>query len=291
MEKVLWFGPAGEHLKDLANKLNIPVVSSSCRIFPDQEVCMRTDDDLAGKRVIIVQNTHPPQDKHLQQLYQMVEIAKHQKSKEIICIVPYLAYSRQDRRTDYGEPFSCEIVLRTLEMLGANSIITVELHNKNMEFKSSLEVKSIDTDLLFAEWLSSKNNQNAILVSPDYGSKERIKGIAKLANIPFIVFNKHKKHDGTTWYEKESEFDLTNKHAFIIDDLCSSGSTLIPLCHHLKQFGVDNISYGATHFFANGNTINKKIGFNINISGSDSIPTKWSDISVVNLIATYLKKI
>ncbi|QOS76715.1 ribose-phosphate pyrophosphokinase [Paenibacillus sp. JNUCC31] len=81
---------------------------------------MRIDTSLVNKTVVVFQNTLPPQDLHLQQLYQMVEISKSRGAAYIICVVPYLAYSRQDRRSNEGEPESGLVVLRTLAMLGAN---------------------------------------------------------------------------------------------------------------------------------------------------------------------------
>jgi ribose-phosphate pyrophosphokinase len=285
----VWLGPSASHFADKLSKYSdIHLVKGSIRYFPDGESCIKLEEDVRNENIVIIQNTAPPQDENLRHLYQMIDVLKYNKARTITCIVPYLAYSRQDRRTHSGEPFSSEIVIRTIEMLGAHKLVTVELHNPNMDMSTSMEIVNISTDDLLKEWIRNLNVAKPVLISPDKGSRDRIQKLSQSLEIPFISLDKYKNVDGKTWYENNDDLEVDGKTAIIIDDLCSSGSTLIPLGQHLKSHGISDVKYGVTHFFANSSRIKDKLDVNLQIYCTDTIPSRDSNISIENLLYSFM---
>ncbi|WP_440115836.1 ribose-phosphate diphosphokinase [Paenibacillus sp. QZ-Y1] len=283
----VWLGPASIHLADKLNQYpDIHQLKSSIRFFPDGESCIKLEEDITNEDVVIIQNTSPPQDENLRHLFQMVDVLKFNRARTITCIVPYLAYSRQDRRTHPGEPFSLEIVVKILELLGVNTLVTFELHNSNVNVETHIEIINISTDDLFVDWIRGIREEQPILICPDKGSQKRIEKIAQILDIPFLALHKYKNLSGETWYENEVEVEGAT--AIIIDDLCSSGSTLIPLCHHLKRNGVSRIRYGVTHFFADSSYIREKVDTDFSVYCTDTIPSKESSVSIESLIYTFI---
>src|SRR5438046_5163770 len=95
----LVIGPSSSVLGwKLQEELGISACPAELQIFPDGESCCRLALPDRAATVVIVHGTHPPQDRHLQQLYQLVDVAVARGAREVICVVPYLAYARQDRR-------------------------------------------------------------------------------------------------------------------------------------------------------------------------------------------------
>ncbi|OMF61053.1 ribose-phosphate diphosphokinase [Paenibacillus sp. FSL R5-0766] len=283
----VWLGPASTHLADKLNQYpNIHQLKSSIRFFPDGESCIKLEEDITNEDVIIIQNTSPPQDENLRHLFQMVDVLRFNRARTITCIVPYLAYSRQDRRTHPGEPFSLEIVVKILELLGVNTLVTFELHNSNINVETHVEIINISTDDLFVDWIRGIEIERPILICPDKGSRNRIQKIAGILDIPFLALNKYKNLNGETWYENEVEVEGTT--AIIIDDLCSSGSTLIPLCQHLMSNGASRIKYGVTHFFADSSYIQEKVDADLEIYCTDTIPSCQSSVSIEKLIYSFI---
>ncbi|MBA9087200.1 ribose-phosphate pyrophosphokinase [Fontibacillus solani] len=290
MHKV-WLGPSASHYEGALSRYpEIKLVDSSIRYFPDGESCIKLEEDVRNEDVIVLQNTAPPQDLNLRHLYQMVDVLRHNRARTITCIVPYLAYSRQDRRTHSGEPFSAEIVIRTLAMLGADTLATVELHNPKMDISTTMKLVNLSTDNLFVKWINHLTLERPVLVAPDKGSHKRIQKIAQIVDIPCVCLEKYKKADGETWYEENGELDLHSRHAIIIDDLCSSGSTLIPLCKYLTDIGIVSVNYGVTHFFANSFQLKQKIGADLKIYCTDTVPTDDSNISIEQLLFSFITK-
>jgi ribose-phosphate pyrophosphokinase len=274
-------------LHKLHHLTGIPQEKVTCRTFPDGEVCIRINATLAKKTIIIVHDTAELQDMRLQQLYQMVEVAVWQEAERIVCIVPYLAYARQDRRTHSGEPLSGLIVLRTLAMLGADMLVTVDVHNPTLLRQAPLSTENLCTETEFAHWLLHHQMSSPLLVSPDDGGKQRIERLAKLTGYDYVVCTKCKDDTGNTWYE-QTQFDSLDHDVFVLDDLCSSGSTFIPLARSLKHAGARNIYYGVTHFFADGHAIQHTLGFLVTIVATDTVLTPWSTMSVAPLLAQWI---
>src|SRR6185437_1912857 len=210
-------------------------------------------------------------------------------AKRIICIVPYLAYARQDRWTHPGEPLSGLIVLRTLAMLGADTLVAIDVHNPAMFLHAPLATDNLRTESIFAEWLLQKKMLPPLLVSPDDGGRQRIEGLAKLTGYDYLVCAKCKDETGHTWYE-DTPLDVVERDVFVLDDLCSSGSTFIPFARYLKKSGVREIYYGITHFFADGNAIQNTLGFPVTIVATDTVLTQWSSISVAPLLAKWITR-
>ena len=273
----------------LCQLTGIPQEKVTCRTFPDGEVCVRINANLAQKIVIIVHSTADAQNMRLHQLYQMVEVAAAQGAKRIICIVPYLAYARQDRRTHPGEPLSGLIVLRTLAMLGADTLVAIDVHNPAMFLHAPLATDNLRTESIFAEWLLQKKMLPPLLVSPDDGGRQRIEGLARCTGYDYLVCAKLKDETGHTWYE-HTPLDVVGRDVFVLDDLCSSGSTFIPFARYLKESGVREIYYGVTHFFADGHAIQRTLGFPVTIVATDTLFTQWSTLSVAPLLAEWITK-
>jgi len=122
-------GPASVELGNkLAEELGVETVPVEAKSFPDGESYVRISGDLENERVVVVQSTYPPQNTHLVQLLQLLDAARDMKASEVIAVVPYLAYSRQDKRFRPGEAVSVGTIVRLIEATGVNSLFTVDVH-------------------------------------------------------------------------------------------------------------------------------------------------------------------
>ena len=283
---VICTGPASEDLaKAIAVQTGFPLVNAEARTFPDGEVWTRVPQDLAGRDVVIVQGTHRPQDQNLQHLYQMVEAAQALKPASITCVVPYLAYSRQDRRDNPGEPISSQIVLRTLEMLGASRIISVEMHNPAVASAVRIPVLNLGADRAYVNFLRNEvRPSDPVLVSPDRGSASRIERIAKLTGWPMVVLAKKKTWSDGTWYESLPD-GLAGRDAIAIDDLCSSGSTLGPLSDLLTQAGASRQVHLFAHFLGNHNIVRTKVPPSVALYSTDTVSSPIAVIPIAEVLA------
>jgi len=285
----LVIGPSSLALgRQLEIALSVPALEAKLQIFPDGESCCRAELPDDGAPVVIVHGTHAPQDRHIQQLCQLIEVATGRRRREIVCVVPYFAYARQDRRVVPGDPLSAQLVVKTLLALGATQIITVDIHNPKIFDTCASFATSLSAALPTADWLRTQRIGNPLLVSPDHGSERRIRAIGKELGWPVHVCDKRKDETGRTWYEGIGR-GLAGHDAIVIDDLCSSGSTLVPLAGALREAGAKKLLIGITHFFADPVAVEKKIGAGVELFSTNSIPSEISKVDLAPMLANYIQ--
>ena len=286
----LVIGPSSRELgRRLQMCLRIPTVIADLQLFPDGESCCRADLENNCEPIVLLHGTHPHQDQNLQQLYQLIDIAVRQGPSEVVCVVPYLAYARQDRRDIGNAPFSAGIVLKTLEALGATKFVTIDVHNEEIFDAITIDAVNLSPADPMAHWLSTRTLSDPILISPDVGGRRRVSAVADRLGWDYLICRKCKDETGYTWYNKITR-DLRGRDAVIIDDLCSSGSTLVPLAEALIQSGVSKILIGVTHFFADAASVQNKIGYDVDIFSTNTIPSQTAKIDLAPLIADHLKQ-
>ena len=287
----LVIGPSASDLgRRLAAETGYSFTEAELQIFPDGESCCRCALPDGIGSAVIVQGTQPPQDRHLQQLMQLVDHAAARGASDITCVVPYLAYSRQDRRMKPDDPLSSQAVLRALAALGMTRLVTIDVHNPRIFGYCDSVCTSLSASEPIVDFLSAQGLDRPVLVSPDEGGRERIGRIAARLGWPVRICSKNKDPDGRTWYEG-IEDGLTDCDAVVIDDLCSSGSTLLPLAEQLYRSKVRRILFGITHFFADADALAAKIGGDVRFFSTNSIPSKVSAIDLAPLIADHLRSI
>lgn len=287
-EPVVCTGPGGAHVGDaLAASLGLPRAEVETRTFPDGELSVRIAGDVRGAEVVIVQGTHPPQERHLQELYQLIEAAHAAGAASIVAIVPYLAYARQDRRSRDGEALSSQIVLRTVAMLGARTLVTFDVHNPVSYRSERLEAVNLTAGPLFERWLAEQADA-PVLIAPDDGAWPRAAAVAERLDLPVARCAKHKDPDGRTWYDGAPTHEVRGRHAVVIDDLCSSGSTIAPLSRHLEAHGAQRLTFAVTHLLADPDAVLRQLHLPAEILSTDTVPGPAARLSVVPELAAWL---
>ncbi|MBS7637905.1 ribose-phosphate diphosphokinase [Candidatus Bathyarchaeota archaeon] len=292
---ILLSGPASIELgRKIGVELGIPAEPVEHRIFPDGESYIRVAVDVRGETTVIIQTTSPPQDRHLIQLLLMARTVKDLGAKRVLCVVPYLAYARQDKRFMEGEALSLEVILRLLENSGVEGLVVVDVHNEDSlrELRGGMEVWNISAIPLLARYLRGLGYSGALSISPDTGAL----GLARLADQElgggFRAFQKRrdrKTGDIMMWAE---DLDVYGRDAAVFDDMVSTGGTTARAVAILKSLGARRVAAACTHalFLGDAERRIKEAGAD-HILATDTIPTHLSTVSVAKLIADHLKTI
>ena len=257
MEKILIAGPSSQILGvRIAQELGIEVINTETKLFPDGENYLRINIEdetiIADKEVIIVQSTGPSsngnQNNRLTELFMMIDSVKRMGAKSVVVIVPYLAYTRQDKVFRPGESSFANVVFRFINSLGIDEFYTVDIHAQQVLKECTCKTVNIDSMKLLADYIKSKGAKDIIVVSPDKGAVERSEAFAKHfgENVPVDVFEKSR--DVKTGDIKMSgKLSLKNKDVVIADDIIATGGTMATAIKIAKKNGANKIYAVATH--------------------------------------------
>ncbi|HJD56610.1 MAG TPA: ribose-phosphate diphosphokinase [Rickettsia endosymbiont of Sericostoma sp.] len=278
--------------RHLAKELNCQYVETYITTFDDSETKVQILEDVQGCDVVIVQSTSRPTNNHLMELLLLVDTVKRAGASKVTAVIPYLGYSRQDRRYDNFSPVPARLVANMLEIAGVDRIITVDLHSQQLEGFFKIAIQNLEPISLFAPII--KNYNNAIIVSPDIGGFVRIGAVNKLFNMNMAVINKSR--DSTDQCQmSEIIGNVSGKHCLLIDDIVDSGETLCKGAKLLMAVGALSVDAFVTHPVLSGlskkNIENSDI---MNIYITDTIettdlPSKFHIISVTPIIVAALQ--
>jgi ribose-phosphate pyrophosphokinase len=285
-------GPASKELAEAVSAQtgfpNVPVLS---KIFPDGESYVRLDGNVAGEDVAIVQTTCPPmQDGKLFQLAFLADSARRAGAKKVIAVVPYLAYARQDKMFLSGEGISVETIARMLKASGIDELLTVNIHSEHSLKQFPFPAKTASAIPLIAEYFIKKGYKGAYALSPDKGAMY----IAQQAQTVFGGeaghLNKTRdRYTGQTVQTAEG-LNVKDQTVVILDDIISTGGTIIGAAKILREQGAKHVFCGCVHGLLIGDAEKRILDAGVEeIVGTDSVPGVISKVSLAPLISQVLK--
>ncbi len=234
----------------LANHLNLQLSPIEIFVFPDGERRIRIETSVIEEDTVLVQPTASPVDQNYMELFFIADGLKRSGAKSITVVIPYLGYQRQDHVFRDGEAVSLEVIVNALQSVKIDKVIAFDFHTVKTPEIFSIPVTHLSALPLFAKSIREIGIENSVLVSPDMGGLRRIKIISEiLGNIPWIATVKDRDlATGAIEIKNiEGELPANTKRAFIVDDMASSGGTLIESAKLLNKNGVDEVYAFVTH--------------------------------------------
>ena len=236
----------------ICDKLHFEVGNLRIHHFPDKEMMIKIDTCVTGKDVIFISSTDRPNEK-IMPLIIAAETARELGANKISLITPYLAYMRQDKQFHAGEGITSKYFAKLLSTY-FDWVITIDPHLHR--WHSLDDVFTVKTTLLhaaqnMADWISQHVNR-PLLIGPDMESTQWVADIAKKSHAPFLIVEKTRKGDRDV-SATIPQIELYPDHTpILIDDIISTGVTMIETIKHIQSYKIESILCLAVHaIFAN----------------------------------------
>lgn len=255
------------------------------RRFPDQESYVRIASDVRGKVVDMVCSLARPDDQFLGLVF-AARTAREMGATAVNLVAPYLAYMRQDKRFREGEAIS-SIHFANLLSQSFDSLVTVDPHLHRR--KDLGEIFSIPTRVehaapLLAEWIKA-NVERPLVIGPDSESEQWVSAVAQNAGAPHIVLSKQRSGDRQVEITIPSMDQWKDRRPVLIDDIVSSGRTMIEAAGKLTSRGFSKPYCLAVHALFADNSYAQLMGLSERVITADTVPHPSNGLSVVELVA------
>ncbi|HET9946794.1 MAG TPA: ribose-phosphate pyrophosphokinase [Patescibacteria group bacterium] len=299
----LFSGSANPFLAEhIAVELSVHVSPTDIHVFPDGERRVRLSESVVGENVVLIQSIASPVDSNYMELFFTIDGAKRSGAESITAVIPYFGYQRQDHVFRDGEAVSLEVVVKILESLGITKMISIDMHTPKIPDLFSVPVAHLSALSLFAKKIQELgwDKEDCVLVSPDMGGIRRIKALSEmLGGMSFAAIEKNRDlESGVVVSTGFGEGSVAGKkRAIVVDDMVSSGKTLVSAGEVLKQAGIEKMITFATHpIFAEDapEILEKSLFEKVFVTDTVVVPQekqfpKLTIMSVASLIAHELK--
>lgn len=283
-------GSAGRVLAVLiARKVGLNASEAEIKRFPDGEKYLRVDDDVAGQDVVIVQSIHHTSDDLLFEYFLLCDTIRGLGARRIIGVLPYFAYARQDSQFKPGEAVSFRTVAKLIEDVGTSELFSVDMHQHRVGRVSdvfNIPVHNLTAAPLLAEYVRSNTSlERPVVIGPDEESEQWALAAANAIGADHDVLEKKRLTPEKVQIFTRS-LAVQGRDVLLIDDIISTGDTIVTATKMLKEQGARRVIIACTHpilaydalarIYATGAEI---------VVGTDTVPSPISHVSVAPLIA------
>ena len=280
-------GNSSEDLaKRLSKKLKASFVKTELKVFPDGESKITLSKNPKKGTIVIVQSTYPPVDSNLIHALSLIHKAK-QISSNVIAVIPYLGYARQDREFLDGEIVTMRVISKLFQSAGAKKIIVVDIHSLIGLKQFKIIAKNISAVPELVKYFKKLRLKNPMIVSPDTGGAKRAQEFAKLFKTDYIALKKQRdRKTGKVKIMNLNLRDVKNRDLILVDDMISTGGSIIKATEFLKKQKCKRVFVAATHALLINDAEKKikKAGVTEIIS-TNTIPGNTSKVDVSKIIA------
>ncbi|MFN3554897.1 MAG: ribose-phosphate pyrophosphokinase [Bacteroidales bacterium] len=292
----IFSGSASRYLaKQIAAEYGKPLGNEIVSKFSDGEFQPSFEETIRGSDVFIIQSTFAPSD-NLMELLLMIDAAKRASAKQVVAVIPYFGFARQDRKDKPRVPIGAKLIANLLTAAGVDRVITMDLHADQIQGFFDVPVDHMYASSIFVPYIKNLNLPNLVMASPDTGGTRRAGAYAKFLNCEMVICYKQRI--------KANEIDrmmligdVKGKDVVLVDDIVDTGGTITKAAQVMIENGASSVRGLCTHPILSGNAVDKinKSPFDEFIV-SDTIPisresSKITVLSTARLFADVIKRV
>ena len=292
----LFSGTSSRYLAEkIAEAYGQPLGDLSIQKFSDGEMSPSFSESVRGSDVFIIQSTFPPAD-NIMELLLIIDAAKRASAENVIVVIPYFGYARQDRKDKPRVAIGAKLNANILMAAGANRIMTCDLHAGQIQGFFDVPVDHMDGSAIFVPYLKSLNLDNLLFAAPDVGGVGRARAFASYFQADMVVCDKHRKRANEV-ASMQVIGDVEGADVVLVDDMVDTAGTICKAAAIIKEKGAKSVRAVCTHPILSGNAyenINNSVLEELVVT--DTIPLKRESdklkvLTVAKLFAGAIQKL
>ena len=247
--------------------------------FSDGELQVSYEESIRGQSVFVIQSTMPPAD-NLMELLLMLDAAKRASAEEVIAVLPYFGYARQDRKDQPRVAIGAKLVADMLALAGATRVMTMDLHADQIQGFFDIPVDHLYASSIFLPYIKNLKLPNLTIAAPDMGGSKRANAYSKHLKAEIVICYKERAKANVV--DKMTAIgDIEGRNIILVDDLVDTGGTLCKAADMMMQRGALSVRAVCTHAVLSGkayeNIENSKL---TELIVTDTIPLKQASSKI-----------
>lgn len=239
----------GKHLASkVAKKLKKPYSELKVNKFPDVEIYVRFMKSVKNKVVVLIQSFYGEINDCLIEVLFAAYTAKDLGAKKVILVAPHFPYLRQDKRFKAGECISVEAAAKLIDCI-FDKILIIDPHlhrEKELSHIFKIKSKKLSANSVIASYIK-KTVKNPVIIGPDWESNKWAGKVGDIIGCKSYIFKKKRYSGRKVKVTINGKIDFKNKNIILVDDIISTGNTLIEAIKSLKKLGAKKFNIISVH--------------------------------------------
>ena len=296
----LFSGRSNEPLaQGVADYLGMPLGKIDIHNFSDGEISVAFEENIRNEDVFLMQATNPPAD-NIMELALMLDAARRASARNVIAVIPYFGYGRQDRKQRPRVPISARMFLDMITALGVDRMLCMDLHTPQIQGFANFPIDHLYARIALLDRLRMLdfNEETGVVLAPDVGSAKMSQSYAKKLHIGFAVIDKRRPAPNEATVANLVG-NLHDRHVLIIDDMIDTAGTIFNAAEVAMNNGAREVICVATHPVFSGKSlqrlstplISKVIVCNTIQFNADALQDKLEVISIAGVFGEAIRRI
>jgi ribose-phosphate pyrophosphokinase len=245
---MIFSGTANRALAEATAKyVGIPLGGADVQQFANSNTFVRLHTSVRAKDVFLIQPTSAPVNDNLMELLIFIDTLKRDSAGRITVVTPFYGYGRTDKKDQPRVPITARLVADLIETAGADRLVTLDLHAKQIQGFFSIAIDELPGLGLFIQHFKQHPIANAVVVAPDIGSLRRARNFAERLDVPLAIVEKRRSLDGARTEMFNLIGDVEGHNVIIVDDEIDTAGTLVRAANFVRDQGALDVVACATH--------------------------------------------
>ncbi len=247
---------AGTACPDLANEISeyltncceqpTPLLDADIQKFANDNIFVQLNESVRGQDVYIIQTTSKPVNDNLMELFITLDAVRRDSAGRITAVVPYMAYSRTDKKDLPRTPITARLVADMIQIAGADRYMTIDLHAGQIQGFFSIPGDALSGLYLLSDYVRQNvPTENLVVTTVDLGFAKRGRNWARELDIPLTFIEKRRV--GTAARAHSLIGDVRGKDVLLVDDEMDTGGSMAQAVELLDAQGARDITIAFTH--------------------------------------------
>lgn len=229
----------------IAESYGKPLGKENIQRFADGELQPSYEETLRGNDVFIIQSTIAPSD-NLMELLLMIDAAKRASARQVIAVIPYFGFARQDRKSKPRVSIGAKLIANLLTAAGIDRLITMDLHADQIQGFFDVPVDHMYASAIFIPYISQLKLPNLVMASPDTGGTRRAGAYAKFLNSELVIC--YKQREKINEVERITLIgEVKGKDVVLVDDIIDTADSICKAGAMIMEKGASSVRAVCTH--------------------------------------------
>ena len=254
---LIFAGSANRPLAEaIAKYLNTPLGKAKVGTFSDGETLIEIGENVRGRESFVIQSMCTPTDHHIMELLIMIDALRRASAEDIVAVVPYYGYARQDRKVAPRTPITSKLVADLLTASGATRVLSLDLHAGQIQGFFNIPFDHLYAAPVLLEDIRTRFPEVPVVVSPDAGGTERARAYSKRLKSSLAIIDKRRSAPNVSEV-MHLVGDVGGKDALLVDDIIDTAGSITQAAAATLENGARRVVAYATHGVLSGPAIDR----------------------------------
>lgn len=221
-------------------------------VFSNENIFIKLNESVRGKDVYLVQTMASPIHENIMEMLIMIDALKRDSAWRINLVVPYLTYTRSDKKDQPRVPITARLIANMIETAGADRYITIDLHSGQIQGFFDIPGDALTAFHLLTDYFIDLQIPDLVVVSTDLGFAKQGRNYAQKLGVPLAFVEKRRVDNAESPEALSLVGDVDGKNVLLVDDEVNTAGSVVNAVNVVRSYGAKDIYFAFTHAFFSG---------------------------------------